>query len=622
VSIILRLTPSIQTQPVGRIYGVSHNNIELFALRRLLGIVKGALSFEDLATLDGVLYSSFREVCMAHGILEDNMEHIDAMREIVDTVTSISTIRRQFARILVHGAPPDAQSLFNVFVDDLCCDEDGDAATNVALLAIEVEMNDLGRSLQDADFGFVLPDAVQVSARRKRHRPATAIQDDERARDSLLQMFSEEQSAALHRVVQAVCNRSEDNVFALMSSAGCGKTVFANGLAAYLRASHRRVMCVAASALAAALLLGGTTAHSAFHIPIPTNEFSVCHLSAQERADLRNVDLIIYDECSMVHAQVAETLNRTLTDIMSNSRPFGGKVVLWMGDFKQLLPVVRYGHGQNYTIQSCSWWPHVVQLRFSQNYRAIRNPEYVAFLEQVGQGDIDLVEFPIENTVATYDDMIREVYGTQFDHHHQILALTLETCDIINSMCFQKFPGNMLTSAASDSYLDCGAPDDFPPDYIDSLAMKGAPPSILKLKIGAKYMCIRNLDQKRGIVNGTMMVLLSVGRKHLQFRLLSGKNTNSCELITRAVFTITPEASGLPFTVIRRQYPVIPAYCLSVHKAQGQSIVRLGVVFESDPFTHGQLYVALSRVAGWSSIVAHYHGRDNVKNCVLRHLLQ
>jgi ATP-dependent DNA helicase PIF1 len=119
-----------------------------------------------------------------------------------------------------------------------------------------------------------------------------------------------------------------------------------------------------------------------------------------------------------------------------------------------------------------------------------------------------------------------------------------------------------------------------------------------------------------------MMVLLSVGRKHLQFRLLSGKNANSCELITRAVFTITPEASGLPFTVIRRQYPVIPAYCLSVHKAQGQSIVRLGVVFESDPFTHGQLYVALSRVAGWSSIVAHYHGRDNVKNCVLRHLLQ
>lgn len=585
--------------------------------------MKGALSFEDLATFDGVLYSSFREVCMAHGVLEDNMEHIAAMREIVDSVTSLRTIRRQFARILVHGAPPDAQSLFNIFVDDLCCAEDGDDSVNAALLAIEADMNDLGRSLSDADFGFVLPDELEISARRKRHRPnnASVIQDAERQRDHLLPMFSEEQSAAMERVVQAVCNRSEDNVFALMSSAGCGKTVFANGVSAYLRASHRRVMCVAASALAAALLSGGTTAHSAFHIPIPTNEFSVCHLSAQERADLKNVDLIIYDECSMVHAQVAETLNRSLMDIMGNSRPFGGKAVLWMGDFKQLLPVVRYGHGQNFTIQSCSWWPNVVHLHFSQNFRAIQHPAYVAFLEQVGTGAIDLVEFPVENTVATYDDMIREIYGSQFDHNHQILALTLETCDIINSMCFKAFPGIMLNSAASDSYVDCGAPDDFPPDYIDSLAMKGAPPSNLQLKIGAKYMCIRNLDQKRGIVNGTMMVLLSVNRKFLQFRLLSGKNAHSCEIITRAVFTITPEASGLPFTIIRRQYPVIPAYCLSVHKAQGQSIVKLGVIFESDPFAHGQLYVALSRVAGWSSIVAHYPGRDNVKNCVLRHLL-
>jgi ATP-dependent exoDNAse (exonuclease V) alpha subunit len=91
--------------------------------------------------------------------------------------------------------------------------------------------------------------------------------------------------------------------------------------------------------------------------------------------------------------------------------------------------------------------------------------------------------------------------------------------------------------------------------------------------------------------------------------------------MTKSVFTITPEASGLPFTVIRRQYPVIPAYCLSVHKAQGQTIAKLGVIFESDPFTHGQLYVALSRVSGWLSIYAYYQG-DNIKNCVLRHLVR
>lgn len=561
---------------------------------------------------------------MAHGLLDNNMEHVDALREIIDSTVSMDILRIQFARILVHGAPSDAQSLFNQFVDDLCSADDGDNSIDVALLAIENEMNALGRSLSDADFGFVLPDAFTLPTRhRKRHRAdaAFSVQDAQRQRDILLPMFSDEQLQSLQNVVSAITSRSGSNVFAVIASAGCGKTVFANGLAAYLRAEKRKVMCVAASAMAAALLSGGTTAHSAFHIPIPTHEASVCHLTAQERADLRNVDLIIYDECSMVHAHVADTLDRSLCDLMGCARPFGGKVVVWMGDFKQLLPVVRYGSGQNYTIQTCAWWRQVQLLHFSTNYRAIQHPAYVSFLEQVGNGALDFVAFPPQNIVSNFDDLIQVVYGSQFQHDHQILALTLETCDAINAMCFQKLPGDMQVSNAADSYVDCGSPDDFPPDYVDTLAMKGAPPSKLLLKKGAKYMCIRNLDPRRGIVNGTMMELISIARKFLQFRILSGKSAHSIEIMTKSVFTITPEASGLPFTVIRRQYPVIPAYCLSVHKAQGQTIAKLGVIFESDPFTHGQLYVALSRVSGWLSIYAYYQG-DNIKNCVLRHLVR
>jgi hypothetical protein len=160
----------VQTQPVGRIYGVSHNNVELFALRRLLNVVKGAASFEDLATHAGVLYSTFREACMAHGLLDNNMEHVDALREIIDSTVSMDILRIQFARILVHGAPSDAQSLFNQFVDDLCSADDGGNSIDVALLAIENEMNALGRSLSDADFGFVAHSAQQ------HHQPSAAQQ--------------------------------------------------------------------------------------------------------------------------------------------------------------------------------------------------------------------------------------------------------------------------------------------------------------------------------------------------------------------------------------------------------------------------------------------------------------
>ena len=610
----------VQVQPVGRIFGVSHHNSELFALRRLLSVVKGATSFEDLATFDGVVHDSFRSACFARGMLADDSELVAALQEIIDTVVSLSQIRMHFARVLVHSAPMDAQSLFNIFVDDLCDPLDGADAVDMALIAIESCMQEMGRSLADADFGFVLPNPPEVLPAHKRRADALSMAAAAEERDRLLPMFTDEQIQSFEAVVEAVRSPTPCNVFAVIASAGCGKTVFANGLAAYLRADNGKVMCVAASALAAMLLTGGSTAHSALHIPIPAHETTMCNLSRADRVALKRADLIIWDECSMVHAHIADTVERSLRDVMQDARPFGGKTIVFMGDFKQLLPVVRFGKGHNHTIQTCSWWRQVHMHTFTKNWRAALNPTYTAFLEDVGNGRIDHVTVPAACKVDTYEELIEEVYGAEFDSSHQILALTLETCAEINSMCFAKLPGVLIETPAADTYVDCSDRDAFPPDYVQSLPMKGAPPFMLQFKIGAKYMCIRNLDVARGIINGTMLRLLSCGRRYAQFQVLTGKSAGSCETLMKAVFTITPEASGLPFSVVRRQYPIIPAYCLSVHKAQGQSLQMVGIVFESDPFTHGQLYVALSRVGGWERVRAMHQGVD-VKNMVLKHLL-
>jgi ATP-dependent DNA helicase PIF1 len=322
----------------------------------------------------------------------------------------------------------------------------------------------------------------------------------------------------------------------------------------------------------------------------------------------------------MVHSDVADSVERTLRDVMQNDRDFGGKAVLFMGDFKQLLPVVRFGAGHNCTIQKCRWWQSVRFLKFTKNWRAADNPEYTAFLEDIGNGRIDFAEPPQASQVTSYADLIEAVYGNEWHSAHQILALTLETCGVVNDLCFGKLPGALIRMPASDQYVDCRDPDDFPHDYIESLDMKDALPWMLHFKVGAKYMYIRNLDVKRGVVNGTMLMLVSVGRHTAQFEILTGKARGCVDIFTPAVFTITPEASGLLFTIIRKQYPIIPAYCLSVHKAQGHSLLRVGLIFESDPFTHGQLYVALSRVAGWHRVYAMYLG-ENIKNHVLRHLL-
>ena len=286
-------------RPVGRVYGVSHQNSELFALRRLLSVVKGATSFEDMATIDGIVHSTFRAACLARGMMADDAELIAALREIIETTISISAIRRQFARIIVHSAPADPQALFNMFVDDLCNSDDGDAALYVALLAIEHDMNDMGRSLTEADFGFVLPDDFP---RRRRNTIARtmSLHEATRLRDEILPLFTCEQRDAMSAIVAAVRSNAGSRIFALIASAGVGKTVFANGMAASLRAENKTVVCIAASALAAGLLSDGRTAHSAFHIPIPANEQSMCNLSHEDRIMMHGVSLIIYDECSMV----------------------------------------------------------------------------------------------------------------------------------------------------------------------------------------------------------------------------------------------------------------------------------------------------------------------------------
>lgn len=609
---------------VGRIYNVSHHNTELFALRRLLRVVKGATSFQDMATYDGVLHSSFAHACRVRGLVLDDEELLLTFRELAENVISVQHLRRLFANLIVNGAPTDAPALFNQFVDDLCDGPPDDDAVADALCGIEEYMAEMGKTLQT--FGFELPETQMRTSNRSRHdhfaQRHVSHAASEVERDRLLQLFTDEQHSALAAVLQSIGNVGHSNVFALLASAGCGKTVFANGLAAILRSRNRVVVTVAASALAAMLLFGGSTAHSYFHIPIPANEYTMCNLNIEERRILRIADVILYDECSMVHQDIADTVERSLKDITHDPRPFGGKTVVFMGDFKQLLPVVRHGKGHNFTMQRCSWWNMVTILTLTTNWRAVQHPEYSRFLEDVGSGRIDKVSVPSNRIVSSYTEIIDAVYGDEFPNSNQILALTLETCAEINIMCINKLPGELLAVAAIDVYVDCATPDDYPQDYIESVHMNGAPPYMLNLKVGARYMCIRNLNAKRGIINGTMLKLLAVGLRYIQCQILSGPAAGGIEIMLRCVFTITPEASGLPFTMTRRQYPIIPAYCLSVHKAQGQTIKLCGLIFESDPFTHGQLYVALSRVACWECLFVHLQsGVTDIHNCVLKHLI-
>ena len=118
----------------------------------------------------------------------------------------------------------------------------------------------------------------------------------------------------------------------------------------------------ATSGVAAAIMPEGRTAHSRFDIPLNPTEKSICKTSKQSaKADLiRNARLIIWDEAPMAKKFAIESVDRTLQDIMSNKEPFGGKEVVFGGDFRQVLPVIPLATRQqtvNQSLVKSSLWP-------------------------------------------------------------------------------------------------------------------------------------------------------------------------------------------------------------------------------------------------------------------------
>ena len=96
-----------------------------------------------------------------------------------------------------------------------------------------------------------------------------------------------------------------------------------------------------------------------------------------------------------------------------------------------------------------------------------------------------------------------------------------------------------------------------------------------------------------GVCNGSRGILTCANNRVLEVRLLTGDHAGETVFIPR--LTITPSDSGLPFQLCRRQFPVRLGFCMSINKAQGQSVDTVGLDLRSGVFTHGQFYVAMSR---------------------------
>ena len=170
-----------------------------------------------------------------------------------------------------------------------------------------------------------------------------------------------------------------------------------------------------------------------------------------------------------------------------------------------------------------------------------------------------------------------------------ILTPTNAYVDNMNNLAINMIQGNLFISTSIDSIADDETGEKsamFPVEYLNSLSISGMPKHILRLKIGAPLILIRNLNTKKGLCNGTRLQLLSYTPYLIRVKILNGSHEGEETHLPR--INLTSNDSDLPFELNRRQFPVQIAFCMTINKSQGQSLTTVGIWLPQPVFAHGQ----------------------------------
>ena len=389
----------------------------------------------------------------------------------------------------------------------------------------------------------------------------------------------------------------------LTGKAGTGKSTFMRHIAATIKKKH----IILAPTGIAAINAGGSTLHSFFKLPfhplLPNDKrYSTRNIrdtlkyNGEKNKLLREVELIIIDEISMVRADIIDFIDKVLRIYNRNMRePFGGKQLLLVGDIYQLEPVIKEEERQllrpfypsNFFFDAQVFREmQLIAVELTKVYRQ-RDAQFIALLDHIRTSHVS------DSDLRLLNAQVNAEIGAEAGRLSITLSGRRDTVDYINEKQLNTLPDQPTIFYG---HIE----GEFPESSLPT-------PMELEVKTGAQVLFIKN-DKERRWVNGTLGTIIGFGDEEdgiIYVRTEDGRDFDvQREIWSNVRYTFNEKEQKIEEEEIGsyQQFPLRLAWAITVHKSQGLTFNNVKIDFTGGVFAGGQTYVALSRCTSLQGI--------------------